>query len=70
MPVRRGSCRRWWSSRSRSRFGSSASRDGRAVSGDATGIIEMEIGGVTVRVGRGAEAKTVAAVIHALKATP
>jgi transposase len=34
------------------------------------GIIEMEIGGVTVRVGRGAEAKTVAAVIRALKATP
>ena len=29
----------------------------------------MEIGGVTVRVGRGAEAKTVAAVIHALKAS-
>src|SRR6188508_520312 len=29
-----------------------------------------EIGGLTVRVGRGAEAKTVAAVIHALKATP
>ena len=38
--------------------------------GDATGVIEMEIGGVTVRVGRGAEAKTVAAVIHALKASP
>lgn len=38
--------------------------------GGATGIIEMEIGGVTVRVGRGAEAKIVAAVIHALKATP
>jgi len=38
--------------------------------GDAPGIIEMEIGGVTVRVGRGADAKTVAAVIHALKATP
>ena len=36
--------------------------------GGATGIIEMEIGGVTVRVGRGAEAKTVAAVIRALKA--
>jgi transposase len=43
-------------------------RVGRA--SDATGIIEMEIGGVVVRVGRGAEAKTVAAVIHALKATP
>ena len=39
-------------------------------SGGASGIIEMVIGGVTVRVGRGAEAKTVAAVIHALKATP
>jgi transposase len=38
--------------------------------GEAAGIIEMEIGGVTVRVGRGAEAKTVAAVIRALKATP
>jgi transposase len=38
--------------------------------GDATGVIEMEIGGVTVRVGRGAEAKTVAAIIHALKASP
>jgi transposase len=32
------------------------------------GIIELEIDGVTVRVGRGAEAKTVAAVIRALKA--
>ncbi len=30
--------------------------------------IELEIGGVTVRVGRGAEAKTIAAVIGALKA--
>ena len=43
-------------------------RTGRASGG--SGIIEMEIGGVTVRVGRGAEAKTVAAVIRALKATP
>ena len=39
-------------------------------SGAATGIIELEIGGVTVRVGRGAEARIVAAVIHALKASP
>jgi transposase len=30
--------------------------------------IELEIDGVTVRVGRGAEAKTIAAVIRALKA--
>lgn len=37
---------------------------------DAAGLIELEIGGVTVRVGRGAEAKTVTAVIHALKASP
>jgi len=34
-----------------------------------SGIIEVEIDGVTVRVGRGAEAKTVAAVIRALKAS-
>ena len=32
-----------------------------------SGIIELEIDGVTVRVGRGAEAKTVAAVIRALE---
>ena len=32
------------------------------------GVIEVEIDGVMVRVGRGAEAKTVAAVIRALKA--
>jgi transposase len=38
--------------------------------GNVAGLIELEIGGVTVRVGRGAEAKTVAAVIRALKATP
>ena len=34
----------------------------------ASGIIEVEIAGVTVRIGRGAEAKTVAAVLRALKA--
>ena len=34
----------------------------------SSGIIEVEIDGVTVRVGRGAEAKTVAAVLRALKA--
>lgn len=32
------------------------------------GMIEVEIGSVTVRVGRGADARTVAAVIRALKA--
>ena len=35
----------------------------------SSGIIEVEIDGVTVRVGRGAEAKTVAAVLRALKAS-
>jgi transposase len=33
-----------------------------------SGIIEVEIDGVTVRVGRGADAKTVAAVLRMLKA--
>jgi transposase len=32
-----------------------------------SGIVEVEIDGVTVRIGRGAEAKTVAAVLRALK---
>ena len=36
----------------------------------AAGLVEVEIGGVSVRVGRGAEAKTIAAVIRALKAAP
>jgi transposase len=34
-----------------------------------SGIIEVEIDGVTIRIGRGADAKTVAAVLHALKAS-
>lgn len=34
-----------------------------------TGVIELEIGGIAMRVGRGADAKTIAAVIGALKAT-
>ena len=34
-----------------------------------TGVIELEIDGVAMRVGRGADAKTIAAVIGALKAT-
>lgn len=35
---------------------------------ESTGLIELEIDGIAVRVGRGADAKTVAAVIRALKA--
>ena len=35
---------------------------------DSAGTIELEIDGVSVRVGRGADAKTVAAVIRILKA--
>jgi transposase len=34
----------------------------------ASGIIEVEIEGVSVRVGRGADAETVTMVIRALKA--
>ena len=33
------------------------------------GVIELEIDGIAMRVGRGADAKTIAAVIGALKAT-
>ena len=43
-------------------------RTGQVVRG--SGSIEVEIEGVSVRIGRGAEAKTVAAVLRALKANP
>lgn len=36
----------------------------------ASGVIEVEIGGATVRVGRGAEAKAVTAILLALKVQP
>ena len=36
--------------------------------GWSAGLIEVEIGGVTVRIGRGADAKTVMAVLRGLKA--
>ena len=35
---------------------------------EISGLIEVEIAGMTVRIGRGADAKTVAAVLRALKA--
>lgn len=34
----------------------------------SSGGIEVEIAGMTVRIGRGADRKTIAAVLHALKA--
>jgi transposase len=45
-----------------------AKRVGRRRGRQSNGIIEVEIDGVTIRVGGGADAKTVAAVIRALKA--
>jgi transposase len=51
--------------------GSSAVARQKALRGKAevsAGTIEVEIAGVTVRVGRGADAKTLMAVLRALKA--
>jgi transposase len=53
-----------WPCRKARRAGGSASGHARRLSG----IIEVEIEGVSVRVGRGADVKTVAVVIRALKA--
>ena len=48
-----------------------ARKPGRNRRGDnAGGTIEIEIAGTVIRVGRGADAETVAAVIAALKAAP
>jgi len=33
------------------------------------GVIEVEVNGVTIRVGRGADASTIAAIVRALKAS-
>ena len=33
------------------------------------GVIEVEVEGVTIRAGRGADANTIAAIVHALKAS-
>jgi transposase len=43
-------------------------REPRYKAGASAGTIEIEISGVTVRVGRGADAKTLMAVLRALKA--
>ena len=61
-----GSCRRLWTLK----IGSAVARR-KALRGKAegsAGTIEVEIAGVTVRVGRGADVKTLMAVLRALKA--
>ena len=45
-------------------------RRGRRRGRNEPGLIEVEIGGATVRVGRGAEAKAVTAILLALKVQP
>jgi len=53
------SCRRWLRHRL---LGPPPKRRGRFIK--SSGMIEMEIDGVSVRIGRGADARTVAAVIR------
>ncbi len=64
---RRSSCRQLWRRRLPG-AGLDGGASGRTRWTGSLGVIEVEIDGVTVRIGRGAEAKTVAAVIRALKA--
>ena len=59
--------RSWMRHRLLRRFAVNAERRGARLS-PVAGMIEVEIDGVTVRVGRGADAKTVTAVLRALKA--
>jgi transposase len=53
---------------SRKDAGNATKREARRRGRKSNGIIEVEIDGVTVRVGGGADVKTVAAIIRALKA--
>jgi len=67
-PRLRSSCLQSWNRccrKARLIGGGSASVDSRWI-GQASGIIEVEIEGVSVRVGRGADAKKVAVIIRAL----
>ena len=66
---RRSSCRRLWKRRCRRGQRVDGGASEHAELDRSSGIIEVEIDGVTVRIGRGAEAKTVAAVLRALKAS-
>ncbi|MGY4357708.1 hypothetical protein ACVW0J_004201 [Bradyrhizobium sp. i1.7.7] len=70
LPSRRRSCPLSLPHRPRRRSAHRGSADasGRRLEGaENSSIIELEINGVAVRVGRGADAATIAAVIHALK---
>ena len=67
--LHRCSCRRSWKRHCRSARLAARQRNRRRQVDRTSGMIEVEIDGVTVRVGRGAEAKTVAAVMRALKAS-
>ena len=65
----RCSCRRWWKRRCPSAPILGGSATAASSRSPIAGMIEVEIDGVAMRVGRGADAKTVAAVIRALKAS-
>ena len=67
IPRRRSLCRQWWHRHSH-RPARERQRKRIRQAEQSSGSIEVEIEGVTVRIGRGAEAKTVAAVLRALKA--
>ncbi len=60
-------CRRLWKGSWRSAWLAPRARK-QPRQANLSGIIEVEIDGVTIRVGRGADAKTVTAVIRVLKA--
>ena len=67
--MSRGSSRRsWMRHRPTPRSVGSARPRRRDRDEPLAGMIEVEIDGVTVRVGRGAAARTIAAVMRALKA--
>ena len=66
LPRCRSSCLRSWNQHCRK--GAVRRRQRARPEDRASGIIELEIEGVSVRVGRGADAETVAVVIRALKA--
>jgi hypothetical protein len=58
-------CQRWW----RPCTGAGCSPERKVVRQADSGIIEIEVGGITIRAGRGADRTMIASIVQALRAS-
>ena len=62
-------CRRWWMPWGRRPPLAGGAKRCAASPSRTSGIIEIEVDGITIRAGRGADAKMIASIVQALKAS-